>query len=248
MMKRILIAGVSGAIGRALTEHLLDQYPDCAIVGLCRVPEEVREEVAHTQRLHLIPWDAWDETSSDQVVRRLQDIFSPKEGLDTVIYTAGLLHSESMQPEKRLEDVGRQNIERSFRVNAFGFLGLVQALVPWLTHRQFKRVVAISAKVGSISDNGMGGWYAYRGAKAALNMFVRNLSIELRRRNRSVACIALHPGTTATSLSEPFQRSLAQLTVHSPRETATNLVKVISSLSEQDNGKFLSWDGAELPW
>src|SRR5690554_5007885 len=113
---------------------------------------------------------------------------------------------------------------------------------------QLTRVAAISAKVGSISDNHLGGWYAYRCSKAALNMLVKNLSVELPRRYRPVACVALHPGTTRSGLSEPFSQSLASLTVHEPEGTADNLFRVIEALQEQDNGRFTSWDGSDVPW
>jgi hypothetical protein len=125
---------------------------------------------------------------------------------------------------------------------------LVQALLPWFRHRDLKRVVAISAKVGSIEDNRLGGWYAYRSSKAALNMLVRTLSVELPRRCKPIACVSLHPGTTDSALSDPFSQSLAQLQVHSPEETAGNLMSVIEGISQEDNGRFLSWDGSALPW
>jgi len=121
-------------------------------------------------------------------------------------------------------------------------------VAPWLRHRRFKTVAAISAKVGSITDNGFGGWYAYRSSKAALNMLVRNLSIELPRKCRPLACVAIHPGTTLSPLSEPFSRSLAQLKVHQPAETAENIARVIGGLTQDNNGQFLDWEGAQLPW
>lgn len=246
--KNILIAGVSGAIGRALADHYLNEDDRACIIGLCREPDRVQFSPAHSARVHLVPWDAASPDDSGQLASDIEQVMSPGQMLDGVIYAAGVLHDQQMQPEKRLEDLRADALAHAFAVNATGFAMLIKAIVPRLRHSGFKTVVAISAKVGSITDNGFGGWYAYRSSKAALNMLVRNFSIELPRKCRPLACAALHPGTTLSPLSEPFSRSLAKLTVHQPDETARNLARVIEGLTEDSNGHFLSWDGSNLPW
>lgn len=247
-MKRVLIAGVSGAIGAALAEAILAEYPDSRVVGLCRDPGRAPETLHHSDRVTLVPWDASDSGSLASVTDALESVFPAREGIDTVVYAAGLLHSDTVFPEKRLEDLSANAMTQAFAVNVTGFGLLVQALIPWLRHKELKRIAAISAKVGSITDNRLGGWYAYRTSKAALNMLVRGLSVELPRRCKPVACVALHPGTTESALSEPFRQSLAQLKVHAPCQTAENLLKVIGDVADDDNGRFLSWEGSELPW
>lgn len=247
-MKRVLIAGVSGAIGAALAEAILAEYPDSRVVGLCRDPGRAPETLHHSDRVTLVPWDASDSGSLASVTDALESVFPAREGIDTVVYAAGLLHSDTVFPEKRLEDLSANAMTQAFAVNVIGFGLLVQALIPWLRHKELKRIAAISAKVGSITDNRLGGWYAYRTSKAALNMLVRGLSVELPRRCKPVACVALHPGTTESALSEPFRQSLAQLKVHAPCQTAENLLKVIGDVTDDDNGRFLSWEGSELPW
>ncbi len=247
-MKRVVIAGASGAIGSALVDAILADSPECRVVGLCRDPGRAPEHLRRSERVTLVPWDAKDSTSLAAVTEALELVFPAKEGVDTLIYAAGLLHSDTMFPEKRLEDLSADAMAQAFAVNTTGFGMLVQALIPWLRHKELKRIAAISAKVGSITDNRLGGWYAYRSSKAALNMLVRGLSVELPRRCRPVACVALHPGTTESGLSEPFRQSLAQLKVHSPAQTADNLLQVLSGVTDEDNGRFLSWDGSELPW
>ncbi|MCK2150447.1 SDR family NAD(P)-dependent oxidoreductase [Marinobacter alexandrii] len=247
-MKRVLIAGVSGAIGAALAEAILAEYPDSRVVGLCRDPGRAPETLHHSDRVTLVPWDASDSGSLASVTDALESVFPAREGIDTVVYAAGLLHSDTVFPEKRLEDLSANAMTQAFAVNVTGFGLLVQALIPWLRHKELKRIAAISAKVGSIADNRLGGWYAYRTSKAALNMLVRGLSVELPRRCKPVACVALHPGTTESALSEPFRQSLAQLKVHTPCQTAESLLKVIGDVTDDDNGRFLSWDGSELPW
>ncbi|WP_150912238.1 SDR family oxidoreductase [Marinobacter halotolerans] len=247
-MKHILIAGVSGAIGHALAEHYLAQDESLKVIGLCRDPSTVKFHSEYKGRVHLLPWDAAGSTDSTEIAFDLETVLSKDEGLDGVIYAAGFLHGAGIVPEKRLEDLNAEALAHSFAVNATGFAVLMRAVAPWLRHRGFKTVVAISAKVGSITDNGFGGWYAYRSSKAALNMLVRNFSIELPRKCRPLACVAVHPGTTLSPLSEPFSRSLAQLTVHEPADTARNIASVIDGLTQDNNGQFLSWDGSRIPW
>ena len=242
---RILIAGVSGAIGAALAEKL-NSRSDVQIVGLCRQPEKAPEFMQ--DRHHVLTWDAEKPEALDQLAADLANIVPKADGLDMIIYAAGILHGADLKPEKRLEDVSADAMARSMAVNASGFALLVQAMLPWLRHKRDTRIVAISAKVGGIGDNRLGGWYAYRSSKAALNMLVKTLSVELPRRLSSVACVALHPGTTRSALSAPFSQSLANLDVHDADETADNLLAVIDQLEETDNGSFLSWDGSTLPW
>lgn len=247
-MKRIVIAGVSGAIGGALAVQLLERDPQATVIGLCRDPEKAPETLRTHERASVLTWDAEDSDSPADVAKALEPLLGKSEGVDTFVYAAGLLHGPDMFPEKRLEDLNANSMARAFAVNATGFGLLVQALLPWLRHKDFSRVAAISAKVGSITDNGFGGWYAYRSSKAALNMLVRNLSIELPRRCKPIACVSLHPGTTESALSEPFSQSLAKLKVHTADQTAANLIEVLNDVSEESNGRFLSWDGSELPW
>jgi len=247
-MKRVVIAGVSGAIGGALATRLIERDPQVKVIGLCRHPDAAPEALQAHESSSVLAWDAESSDSPAAVADGLEPLLSREEGIDTFIYAAGLLHGPDMFPEKRLEDLDAGSLTRAFAVNTTGFGLLAQALLPWLRHREFKRVAAISAKVGSITDNGFGGWYAYRSSKAALNMLVRNLSIELPRRCKPIACVSLHPGTTESALSEPFSQSLAKLKVHTAAETAVNLLDVLDNVGEGHNGQFLSWDGSELPW
>lgn len=242
-----LIAGISGAIGQALAERYLHDQPAQSLIGLCRQPDKVPAPIREHENVTLIPWQA-DTPLSEAVIGQLAEVLGPSGQLHTLIYAAGLLHDDQMFPEKRLQDLDPDTMSRAFQVNCIGFGMLVQSLAPWFRGPHLSRVAAISAKVGSISDNRFGGWYAYRCSKAALNMLVRNLSIELPRRYAPVTCVALHPGTTESPLSEPFAQSLAKLTVHRPEDTARNLYRILEQLSENDNGRFINWDGADLPW
>ncbi len=242
-----IIAGISGAIGSALAARYLQDHPEQTLIGLCRHPEQVPDALQRDPRVHLLAWDAAAPARNPDK-SDIEALLGRYGGVDDLIYAAGLLHDDSMFPEKRLEDLTADNLTRAFQVNCVGFGMLVQALARGLRGKQLKRVVAVSAKVGSISDNQLGGWYAYRCSKAALNMMVKNLSVELPRRYAPIACVALHPGTTRSALSAPFSQSLASLQVHDPAETADNLFGVIQNLDESDNGRFVSWNGDDLPW
>lgn len=242
-----VIAGISGAIGSALAEHYLQARPQQSLIGLCRHPQQAPEVLQQDPRVHLLAWDASAQAQMP-AESGIEALLQASGGIDDLIYAAGLLHDGTMFPEKRLDELRPDNLARAFQVNCIGFGMLVQALAGGLRGKQLKRIVAVSAKVGSISDNRLGGWHAYRCSKAALNMMVKNLSVELPRRYAPIACVALHPGTTRSALSEPFGQSLANLKVHDAPETADNLFRVIDSLSEDDNGRFISWDGSDLPW
>ncbi|MEC7815078.1 MAG: SDR family oxidoreductase [Pseudomonadota bacterium] len=242
-----VIAGVSGAIGSALARRYLETYPDQPLIGLCREPGAAPAFLRDHPSVTLVSWST-DAPVPNALGDAVADALGKEGKIHTFIYAAGLLHEPGLFPEKRLEDLDGDHLMRVFQVNCVGFGLLVQALLPRMRGKHLKRIAAISAKVGSISDNGLGGWYAYRCSKAALNMLVKNLSVELPRRLSPVACVALHPGTTESALSEPFQQSLAKLTVHTPNQTADNLFPILERLTDQDNGRFISWDGNDLPW
>ncbi|MCK0106917.1 SDR family NAD(P)-dependent oxidoreductase [Marinobacter sp. S0848L] len=243
----VVIAGVSGAIGSALAERFLAEQPGEPLIGLARTVDAVNARVREHPAVHLIEWQA--ELPLDMArYPEIRKMLESANGGISVIYAAGLLHDDVVAPEKRVEDMTQASMIQAFQVNCLGFGVLVQALAPWLRGKRLARVAAVSAKVGSIEDNRLGGWYAYRCSKAALNMMVKNLSVELPRRYAPIACVALHPGTTRSNLSAPFSQSLAKLTVHEPDATAANLYEVLSGLSEEDNGRFISWNGQDLPW
>ncbi|MCH8499352.1 MAG: SDR family NAD(P)-dependent oxidoreductase [Marinobacter sp.] len=240
-MKNVVIAGVSGAIGEALADTL-SQRTGVRVWGLCRRPEQV-----HSESLEgVMRWDALEDAGRWQA--GLTALLPAEVAVDTVIYAAGVLQHGELVAEKRLEDLEQQALMQAFQVNAAAFPLLIKALSPWLRHRQFKRLVAVSAKVGAIGDNHLGGWYSYRASKAALNMLVKNLAVELPRRHSPVACVAVHPGTTLSPLSEPFAASLARLDPCSPAVTAERLTSLLDDLTEQHNGSFLNWNGNTLPW
>ena len=168
--------------------------------------------------------------------------------LRLVLVCSGWLHGDGLMPEKRLSQVSRQALERSFAVNAYGPLLLARELEALLPRQQPSHFASLSARVGSIADNRLGGWYAYRAAKAAQNQLLTTLALEWRRRLPQVCVTLLHPGTTATALSAPFRSTVAPERLFSPQRAAEQLLTVLERQTPECSGAFLAWDGQAIPW
>jgi NAD(P)-dependent dehydrogenase (short-subunit alcohol dehydrogenase family) len=163
-----------------------------------------------------------------------------------VIDATGFLHNAAWGPEKSWQQLDAAHMAHSFAINAIGPALVMKHFLPLLA-RDGKSVFAtLSAKVGSIGDNRLGGWYSYRASKAALNQLVHTAAIELHRKNPQAVCVALHPGTVDTGLSSPFAKT--GLEVRTPDQAALRLLAVVDGLQPADNGGFLNHDGTRLPW
>jgi hypothetical protein len=223
-----VVFGATGGIGGALVDALRLTGRFREVVGFSR---------STTPRIEL-----QDETSLEAAV-----VFAGALGaLRLVIDATGFLHDEHHGPEKSWRQLDATHLARAFALNAIGPALLMKHVLPRLP-RQGKAVFAtLSARVGSIGDNRLGGWYSYRASKAALNQLVRTAAIELARQSPEALCIALHPGTVATQLSGPF--AATGLQVHTPRAAAGNLLAVIDGLSANASGSFHDWRGDVVPW
>lgn len=219
-----------GGIGQALADNLARHAPGLQLLHLGRTSEP--------------PLDLCQDDHLEDLRRRLQQ--APP--LRLVINTAGWLHGDGLGPEKRLQAVQRQGLEKAFAINAFGPILLARAVEEALGHGQPAWFASLSARVGSIGDNQLGGWYAYRAAKAAQNQLLRTLALEWRRRRPAVTVTLLHPGTTSTALSEPFRSGVAPEKLFSPERAATQLLGVLSGQTVERSGAFLAWDGSPIPW
>lgn len=189
-----------------------------------------------------------DITDESQIVEVVQQISAAVNKLHLVVNCVGLLHEETLQPEKSLKRINPESLMRYFQVNSIGAILLTKQLLPLLRHHERSVFGTISAKVGSIGDNQLGGWYGYRASKAALNMFMRTAAIEYRRTSPKTLIVMLHPGTTNTRLSRPFQASVPAEKLFSIERTVNQLLTVIEQLQDGDSGQFFSWDGSRLPW
>ena len=218
-----LIIGARGGIGSALCDTLRASGTYTHVIGLARPALDITDEASIAGALAGLP----------------------DGDLRLVVNAAGFLHGGGMRPEKSLRQLDAAQLARSFAVNAIGPALLLKHVLPRLPREGRSVVASLSARVGSIGDNRLGGWYGYRASKAALNQLVHTAAIELARTHREAACVALHPGTVATGLSAPFAGGAAAMT---PEEAARHLLGVIERLRPEDSGGFFDWRGAAVEW
>lgn len=246
---RRMVVGANRGIGLALVEAQLADPEVAEVIATHRPGSEIgalqAAAAAHGNRLRCVPLDVTSGISLREFGAFLETVDG---GFDTVIHAAGILHDNGMQPEKSLADCDAESLERMFRVNSIGPLMTAAALFPRQRRDQHFTFAALSAMVGSIGDNRLGGWYGYRASKAALNQFLKTLANECRFRHPNATVLAIHPGTTDTDLSRPFQRNVQPDKLYSPETTARRILEVIRSAGPSKSGSFLNWDGREIPW
>lgn len=223
-----LVFGASGGIGSALVAALESEGRFDRVIGLSRSGP--------------VRFDLTDEASIEAAISAC----AAQGTIRLAIDATGVLKDDLTAPEKSLRDLDAARLQHAFAINAIGPALIMKHLLPQLPREGRAVFATLSAKVGSIGDNQLGGWYGYRAAKAALNQLVRTASIELKRRAPDAICVALHPGTVATRLSKPFAK--AGLDVHAPEEAARHLLSVIEGLTPAETGGFFDWRGKPLPW
>lgn len=224
-----VMIGASGGIGRAVAGNL-----------------ESGGDFARVLRLSRSGDPSLDLTDEQTIIRAATVIRDTGLPLRLVFNAAGLLHDGDLVPEKSWREIDPDHLLRSFAVNAIGPMLLMKHLLPLLPADGKSVFATLSAKVGSIGDNSLGGWYAYRASKAALNQFVKTAAIELKRRRPLAICVALHPGTVDTGLSSPFSKS--GLDVQTPEAAAQNLLAAIDAFMPDHSGGFFDRFGEPLPW
>jgi len=229
---RALVFGASGGLGAAFVD-LLAAHPRVA-------------SVQAAARRAAAPWSfALEDETSIATVAAAAAAGGP---LDLVLVATGMLHAEGLRPEKTWRSLEPSALARAFAINATG-PALIAKHTLGLLRRDAKSVFAcLSARVGSIEDNRLGGWHAYRASKAALNMLVRSCAVELRQRNAGALCVALHPGTVDTRLSKPFQSGVEPAKLFTPRRSASALLGVLDRLTPADSGRLWAFDGQPIPF
>lgn len=234
------MAGANGGIGGACVDALLDDPRVARVSALSRSPVVRRHD-----RLHAAAIDFADESSIEAAARGC----AAAGDIDLVIVATGVLHRDpDISPEKRLADLDGDTMAEVFRINTIGPALLAKHFLPLLRRDAKSVFAAISARVGSIGDNRLGGWSSYRASKAALNMLLRTFSIEQLRTNPSSLVVALHPGTTDTPLSEPFQKNVPDDKLFTPAFVAGRLLAVLDGLTSDDSGGFFAWDGSPIEY
>jgi NAD(P)-dependent dehydrogenase (short-subunit alcohol dehydrogenase family) len=244
-----LIVGASQGIGLGFVQKLLQDDRFAKVYATYRQPDSASElftlQGKHSDKLSCLSMDITDEA---QIVEVVQQISTGVNKLHLVVNCVGMLHEGDLQPEKSLKRINPEYLMRYFQVNSIGAILLAKHLLPLFRHHERSVLATISAKVGSIGDNQLGGWYGYRASKAALNMFMRSAAIEYKRTSPKTFVVMLHPGTTDTRLSLPFQANVPTEKLFSVERTVNQLLAVIEQLQDGDSGQFFSWDGSCLPW
>lgn len=224
-----VVIGASGGIGAALIKRIEASNHFADVIGLSRSTTP--------------PLDLTDEAS---IAAAASFIRERKEALRLVIDATGFLHGDGFMPEKGLRQLDPTHMAHAFAINAIGPALLMKHILPLLPKEGKSVFATLSARVGSIGDNRLGGWHSYRASKAALNQFVRCAAIELARNKPDAICIALHPGTVDTALSSPFAKT--GLGVRAPLNAAIEIAAVIEGLQACDSGGFLDYKRVVIPW
>ena len=236
-----LVIGSNGGIGQATAQLLVTQNNIGKVFTCSRHDTSILNGIEKHFYLDL--------ESENSIVEVAEQIKKGIDHLDLVFVATGVLKRGSkISPEKNLESLNMSQLEYTFRVNSIGAALLIKHFYPILNSKSKSVFAAISARVGSTTDNRLGGWYGYRASKAALNMFVKTAAVELKRKNPEIICVSLHPGTVDTRLSAPFQSSAIQKQLVSPADAAQNLMQVINQLNSSDSGGFFAWDGKKIPY
>lgn len=230
-----VVVGTSGGVGGALTRALVTRREPMRIHALSR--QGVAVEGAEAGRI-----DLDDEASIQAAAERIAQGSPPT----LIVLATGVLHGD-FRPERAMRELSAEHLMRDYRANAVGPALAAKHLAPLMPRDRPAVFAILSARVGSIGDNRLGGWHAYRASKAALNMLIRTLSIELARTHPLAVIVGLHPGTVDTALSQPFQRGVPPERLFTPEVSAAHLLEVIDGLTPADSGGVFAWDGSRIP-
>jgi len=238
---RAAVVGATGGIGRAFVEHLAAADEVATVLALSRSGGG-----PHGAKIERGTIDTDDETSIAAAAARAKQASG---GLDLVLVATGILHgADRLQPEKTWRQLEPEAMLSLYRTNTVGPALVAKHFLPLLPRQERCIFAALSARVGSIEDNGLGGWHSYRASKAALNMLIRNFAIELGRKNDEAVVVGLHPGTVDSRLSEPFQSGVPEGKLFTPAYAAEAMLDTLDGLTGEDSGGLFAYDGERLPY
>ncbi|NCF50929.1 SDR family NAD(P)-dependent oxidoreductase [Gammaproteobacteria bacterium] len=235
-----VIVGASGGIGAALTRHLSNDERVASVHALART--EVDTDSSKVVRGYL-------DITCEQAIAEASMRCSADAEVDLVIVATGILHAgKRVRPEKRMSELDGDVMRESFTVNTIGPALVAKHFLPKMARGRKTVFAALSARVGSIGDNRLGGWMSYRASKAALNMLLKTLAIEQSRTRPESVVVGLHPGTVDTNLSRPFQRNVAEQKLFTPDFAGECLLRVVDNLNGTDSGGIFAWDGKRIEY
>lgn len=239
-----LVIGANGAIARAIIEKHLSAKQGPVFAISRGFSPDYHKQFGISEELHTRVCD-----NSQVAIGHAVEELTRHEVLFNRIYICnGMLHSSSVRPEKRLEDIQPEHFEQVMHVNVTVPMLWIKHLLPLTQHTEPAAITVLSARVGSIADNGLGGWYSYRASKSALNMVIKTAGVEYARRAKNVKLVAFHPGTTDSALSKPFQHNVPKGKLFRPEFVAKQLYHLLSDMTPDTNTSFIDWQGKPIPW
>ncbi|XP_057545393.1 uncharacterized protein LOC130824410 [Amaranthus tricolor] len=251
-----LVQGASRGIGLEFVRQLLQRDEKGHVLAACRNPDQSTglQELKNqfSDRLNLLKLDLTSESTIEAAATSVRETHGY---LNLLVNTSGILSVPNvLHPETTLTKVQKSSLLLSYEVNAVGPILVIKHMWPLLKvgggagTRNAAVVANLSARVGSIGDNNLGGWHSYRASKAALNQLTKTVSVEMARKKDPIICLLLHPGTVDTDLSRPFQRNVPREKLFTKEFSVNKLLSIIDGAKIHDNGKFFAWDGQEIPW
>ncbi|CAM8972133.1 unnamed protein product [Rhodiola kirilowii] len=252
-----VMPGASRGIGLEFTRQLLQNKGNGHVISTCRNPQAatglLHLKDQYADRLHILPLDLTHETTIQESAEFVKDRFG---SLNLLVNASCILSIPNvMQPETTLNKVEKSSLLLAYEVNAVGPILVIKHMWPLLkagggsaTDTDLAVAANLSARVGSIGDNRLGGWHSYRASKAALNQLTKTVAVEFARKKDPIICLLLHPGTVDTDLSKPFQKNVPEGKLFTKEFSVQQLLKIINNAKRHDNGKFFAWDGTEIPW
>ena len=233
MSKNIAIIGSSGAIGNAFVEHYIK---DSSVENIFTFSRNATDHVS--EKVTSFEIDVESQDSIEKAAGQVKDHI-----IDRIIIASGILHTESFGPEKSIKDLNYETFAKVYSINTIVPALIGRYFIPLMNKNEKSVIAFLSARVGSISDNSLGGWYSYRSSKTALNQIVKNFSIELKRTNKNAIALALQPGTVESKFSEPFKKNVSKGKLFTPDYSVELLSQVIEGSSSNESGSLLSYDG-----
>lgn len=236
-MKNVVVFGSSGALGREFVLQCAQNNPQATVCAVSRavMPFDNPQVISYAV-------DQFSEVALEEIALKCTN----NGPIDVVIVATGALHDTQHMPEKSISAINYDYFQKMFEVNTIIPTLIAKCFLPKMNKENRSLFAAISARVGSISDNKLGGWYAYRASKAALNMVIKTLSIEMQRKNHNLIIAGLHPGTVASNLSQPFQKNVSATKLFDPSFSVTKMLDVLMRLEPHHSGKCFAWDGSEI--